>query len=179
MRLMNFGMLPARKQRCSALFSLITLIFYSLFIHDTFAFGQSTLISGYLNTFAVDFANQVLFDGWECAKILPGILASSAIGRHTSVIYLSGEGQRDQWKLSTTVFQWTHPKLRPNGEALPLQCPLCLHNRPWKVPASTPANPVVLKCGTKDCKGTYTIPGLLGYKEIQNDIGTWQRMEVL
>lgn len=153
-----------------------------MFVNDTFAFGNSTLISGYLNTFAVDFANQVIFDGWSCSKILPQLLYSSMVGRHTNVVHLSGgtTSTDSSWKLSAAAFLWTHPTCRPNGEALPSQCELCRHYRPWKIPAgSTPDKPVVLTCRTKRCDGKHIIPALAGFTEVGNHmVGVWQKVEL-
>jgi len=146
-------------------------------INDGFAFGQSTLISGYLNTFAVDFANQVLFDGWLCHKILPQMLYSSVIGRHTSVIYLSGSLTASGWKLTTTEFVWTHPTCRPNGSAIPSQCPGCYYYRNWKIPpTSTGDKPVILTCQTTGCDGKYIVPNLTGFVEVgYGMMGTWKK----
>jgi hypothetical protein len=154
-----------------------------MFIDDTFAFGHSGLISGYLNTFVVDFANQVLFDGWRCADILPQLLYNSAVGRHTDVVYISGAicPKDSRWYISIAKYLWTHPTCRPNGQVIPVQCPLCLHYRSWKVPKGATAEglQVVLTCHTKGCAGKYIIPALTEYTPLENPMaGIWKKLDV-
>lgn len=148
----------------------------SMEINDSFAFGQANLISGYLNTFAVNFGNTVLFDGFPCGVVIEQLLNRSMIGLHTDVIYLSGT-RRDgaSWIFTSRHYIWTHDTMRPNGTAYPMQCPSCLRVRPWVVPDASyhRDTPMVLRC--KNCHAQHTITEMSEeFKAVHNPFaGVW------
>lgn len=135
------------------------------------------LISHYLNTFLLDFANHVLLDGFKGTIIVPELLYRSSVGLHTPVFHFSGSSQADGWVTKSLEYVWTHPTKRPHGRSIPMQCPICRAYRPWK-DFPDHAGIVNLKCSTVvagvPCVGSHQIHPLTDFRSVKYNAGVWK-----
>jgi hypothetical protein len=88
-------------------------------------FGAPALITHYTITFLLNWATHVLIDGYETQAIIGQLLVNSPLGRHTTVIHMSGTQRGSEWIPTIKHYVWSSPTLRPNGNFLPLLCPKC------------------------------------------------------
>jgi hypothetical protein len=108
---------------------VLTLILYpSLYLSHLIAFTAKELQPSLVSLLVLAYAQHVLIEGFPFAdferRFLPSI---SSICRHTGIVHIF----RDQGKLQSLRYIWTHRNIYPWGQPLPVQCDKCGRIRPW------------------------------------------------
>ena len=79
--------------------------------------------------FIMGFALKVLVERASVENCLALLLpCATHICRHTDIVHISAQAGG---QVKDTRYVWTHPKMRPWGHELPVQCPQCFWVRPW------------------------------------------------
>ena len=79
--------------------------------------------------FILAYAQQVLVEKFNVLTCMQNILpTASTICHHTDIVHIC---PLPQGKHKGTRYVWVHPKIRPWGHELPIQCPKCWWIRPW------------------------------------------------
>jgi hypothetical protein len=133
----------------------------------------------------MSYADQVAIGGQPSKDAVPGLLYTSAVGKHTSIIFLNRCLSGGEVVVSTSHYIWEHPSQRPNTHSYPVACPLCHTIYSWQsIPADLAAagSPILLKCkakleGGEKCKGSWEIAGRPESAAIKNTfVGTWRKL---
>ena len=139
------------------------LTLFRIGLKYAFAFNANAVQSGFVGQFFISFAYRYLIEGAPIHSSPSQIveLAASAIliAHHTSVIFYTEGGEFRE-------VLWAHPKLRPAGNDIPMQCSECgaLQNFGVKTlqdrrkHAITAFYPTQVKCLTPDCKKSFEFP---------------------
>ena len=112
----------------------------------------------------MSYADQVIIGGLESKDVIPNLLHTSDLGKHTSIIYLMRPGGGKEVKVFT--YLWDHNSQRPNCSSFLMACPSCHHIYSWRKIATHldgQGSSFNLKCTTslgngQKCKGTWTVP---------------------
>jgi hypothetical protein len=103
------------------------------------------------STMFMDFAQQVLVEGFPLESALPQILSAAAtsnMARHSSIVHFLFT----PLKLRISEYIWSHDKLRPYGHRLPSVCPECLAPRAYGKPIMGQGD-IMFACGNANCNG--------------------------
>ena len=139
---------------------------------DSFAFGARRLISHYVALWMASYADQVIISGQLSKTAVPGLLYSSGVGRHTSIVYLDKESE-------VSRYVWEHKTLRPNTFSYPITCPSCNCVYSWR---DTPSQLIdqglefKMTCKTRGCRGTWEVPARPISSVVGSPyVGTWRK----
>ncbi|RPD59555.1 hypothetical protein L227DRAFT_611791 [Lentinus tigrinus ALCF2SS1-6] len=95
-------------------------------VERVFAFGASAVLACFTGSFFMSFASSVLIAGMvvDDAHLARLLDASTLLARHTSVLLFAREKSGDH-RLCVREYTWSHKKIQPWGQVLPMQCPSC------------------------------------------------------
>lgn len=130
------------------------------------------------------YADQVIIGGQPSKDAIGGLLYTSGVGKHTSIVYL-GKRADDDGKVvvSVTQYVWEHKFQRPNTFSYPITCPTCHHVYSWQnihARVMEDGSSFTLMCKTKldngqKCTGTWKIPARPNSSAVEAPyIGTWR-----
>ena len=133
---------------------------YSMEFTDAFAFSAKQLFSHHPAIWMMTYADQVIISGQPSAPAIGNLLYSSAVGKHTSILYLN----RATKEAEVIVHQyiWEHQTQRPNTHSYPLACPSCNHIQPWQRIPKVDGPAFTLRCKTVfvngvKCTGSWVV----------------------
>lgn len=93
------------------------------------AFGAHALQAAFSGAFFLAFVQKVYLEGVALDREHVGELLSCSLylGRHTPVVIMRRAVPRDSdvHRLIIEELKWSHVALRPWGDEIPIQCPLC------------------------------------------------------
>jgi len=134
----------------------------------------------------ISYADQVISSGQPSKDSIAGLLYSSGVGKHTSLVYINRSvSAGGKVAIDTSKYIWEHKSQRPHTFSFPIACPLCAHIYPWQsIPNHLVDAPsaFMINCKTKlgdgqRCKGTWVVPACPESSAVNLlYVGTWRVM---
>ena len=98
-------------------------------VQRVIAFKAVAVQAALVAPFFLVFIHKVVIEGvrWDSHHIADILASSVYLSRHSAVVIMTRHG-RDvsvPCSLEVTEYVWTHPRIRPWGSEIPLQCPAC------------------------------------------------------
>ena len=152
-----------------------TTSFISLTINDMVTFTAPQLHASLTSHFFVDYTMRVVIEGFGLKPSFQSLLTTSAqsnFSRHTNIVHLyySQNGS----EVLTDNYIFSHPKLRPWGQWLPISCPSCSSLHSWSDPTRHQST-IIFACTRSGCLGLCTFRKLEGVEPVGKEVngGRW------
>lgn len=127
-------------------------------INDLIAFTAPELHASLAVGFFVDYTQCMVMEGFALKTAFKSILATAAqsnFSRHTNIVHVYPE--ENVSTLSANKYIFSHPKLRPWGERLPIACNSCGLPHSWSDPIRH-SSTIIFNCIRHGCPGVCRFP---------------------
>jgi len=155
---------------------MLTTYLISLGINNMVAFTAPELHAVLTAHFFVDYTMRVVIEGFTLQQSFKSLLTSSAqsnFTRHTNIVSIYHDQSSSTLVADSYIF--THPKLRPWGQRLPISCPLCSSLHSWSDPTRNQST-IIFACTATGCPGLCSFPKPEGIEIVGKEMingGRW------
>jgi hypothetical protein len=149
--------------------------FSSLCINDMVTLTAPQLHPSLTSHFFIDYTMRVVIEGFSLKSSFRSLLTASSqsnLSRHVDIVHLY-YGQKDS-KVFTDSYVFSHPKLRPWGQWLPISCPSCSSLHSWSDPTRNQST-IIFACKRPNCSALCTFRKPEGVELVGKEVneGRW------
>lgn len=149
-------------------------------VRYAFAFSATSLQASFTAPLFATFGLRHLIEGANVyetptsnlSQVVEFFSSATYLPRHTALVFLARVGA-DGGAVHVHEVRWSHPRIRPFGRELPLQC-VCGALRSFLVKNGRMTGEVIVKCRRDECNHTFVIKEKGGYQMTQaGEGGQW------